>query len=197
MLAENQFRALAGFFPELKERTARDIEEYTNLTHEPVYRILKSLVKTRHLIEKKVGRTNVYEPVFTEDLYLVYIYFMTRKINKFKEKHYLLHKRLREFANSIKAHSVILFGSYAKGTQTQRSDIDVLVVSRKKDIDKTARTFKTKYNISIKPLVIKPKEFRNIKTDNLSFYKDLVEFGIVLSGTEFLFEEVYKNAKVV
>jgi len=108
-----------------------------------------------------------------------------------------LHKRLKEFANSIKADSVILFGSYAKGTETKESDIDLLVVSDENSIEKTALTFKTKYNLSIKPVVIKPEDFKNIKTDNPSFYNDLLEFGIILDGTEFFFKEAYKNAKII
>jgi len=197
MLSNTQIEVLASFFPELKEKTSKQIEIATGLSHEPTFRILKSLVKNKYLKKKKVGKTNVYELIFTDETYLVYTYFMTKKISQFKQKSSLLYKRLKEFINSIKANSVVLFGSYAKGTETKVSDIDILVVSNEKNIEKIASTFKTKYNISIKPVIVKAENFKNIKKDNPAFYNDLIKFGIVLDGLEFFFKEVYKNAKII
>lgn len=194
MLSQTQVKVLASFFPVLKKKTSKEIEISTGLSHEPVFRILKALVKNKYIKEQKVGKTNVYEFVLTDDSNFIYTYFMTSKINKFKEKHSLLYKRLKEFINSIKANSIILFGSYAKGTETKESDIDILVVSNEKDIEKTAMTFRTKYILSIKTVVIKPENFKNIKIDNPAFYNDLVEFGIILYGMEFIFKEAYQNA---
>lgn len=191
----NYLEILASFFPKLKEKTAREIEIATGLSHEPTFRILKSLVKNKYLKERKIGKTNIYKFLFTDDVYLVYTYFMTKRTNKFREKHPLLYKRLKEFVNLIRANSVILFGSYAKRTETKGSDVDVLVISGEKNVEKIALTFKTKYNINIKPVIVKAKDFKNIKRDNPTFYSDLVEFGIVLDGQEFFFKEVYKNAK--
>lgn len=197
MLLNNRLEILASFFPDLKEKTSKQIEIATRLSHESTFRILKSLVKNKYLKKKKIGKTNVYEFIFTDETYLVYTYFVTKKISKFKENHLLLYKRLKEFADSIKTNSVILFGSYAKGSETEKSDIDILVVSNEKNIEKIARTFKTKYNISIKSVIIKTEHFKNIKKDNLIFYNDLVKFGIVLDGLDIFFKEVYKNAKVI
>ncbi len=197
MLSHKQFEILVSFFPKLREKTSKEIELTVHLSHEPTFRILKSLVNSKYLKEKKVGKTNVYEFIFNDESYLVFAYFMTKKINEFKEKHFLLHKRLKEFINQIKADSVILFGSYAKGTQIKDSDIDILVISNAKNIEKIASTFRTKYNLTIKPIVIKRGDFKNIKRDNLTFYNDLIEFGIILEGIEFFFKEVYKNAKAI
>jgi hypothetical protein len=122
---------------------------------------------------------------------------MAKRINRFKEKCKLLYKRLKEFVDLLDARSVILFGSYAKGTETKKSDIDIIVVSGQDKAEKLALTFKTKYSIKISPVVIKLSDFKNIKKDNEAFYKDLVRFGIVLDGLDFFFKEVYKHAKTV
>lgn len=196
MLSNTQLKILASFFPKLEEKTSKQIEIATGLSHEPTFRILKSLVKSKYLKERKVGKTNVYRFVFSDDTYLVYTYFTTKKINKFREKHSLLYKRLKEFINLIKANSVILFGSYAKGTETKESDTDILVVSNEKNIEGIASTFKTKYNLAIKPVIVKVEDFENIQKENPTFYNDLIEFGIVLDGSEFFFKKVYKNGKI-
>jgi predicted nucleotidyltransferase len=94
--------------------------------------------------------------------------------------------------NSVKAECVVLFGSYAKGTETEKSDVDLLCVSNEKNIENVANIFKTKYALTIRPVVIRQSDFKNIKRDNETFYRDMVEFGIVLSGLEFFFKEVYR-----
>lgn len=195
MLSETEFEILASFFPKLEEKTLKEIEKSVGLSHEPTFRNLKSLAKNGHLKEKKVGKTNVYEFIFTDYTYLIYNYFMTKKIHIFKKKHSLLYRRLKEFSSLIVSDLIILFGSYAKGIETKKSDIDMLIVSDKTGIEKTAATFKTKYNIIINPVVVRVKDFKNIKKDNKTFYSDLIEFGIVLEGLEFFFKEVYKNEK--
>ncbi len=191
MLAHNKLAVLASFFPNIKEKTAKEIEKTSELSHEPIFRLLKSLVKEKYIKEKKIGGTNVYELVRRDDLFLIYTYFMTEKIKKFKEKHPLKYKRIKEFIQSIEAISVILFGSYAKGTEIETSDIDILVVSHKREAEKTALTFKTKYNVSFNIVIIKPSDFKNIKKDNSVFYDELVTFGIVFYGIEFFFNGVY------
>ena len=190
----NYLDILSSFFPTLKEKTSKEIEISTGLSHEPIFRILKSLVKDKYLKERKIGKTNIYEFRLTDYSYFVYTYFITQKINKFKHKHMLLYKRLKEFANSAKANSVILFGSYAKGIETKDSDIDILIISKEKNVDNIISIFRTKYNISIRPIIIMPDDFKNIKIDNKPFYEDLMEFGIILEGIEFFFKEVYQNA---
>lgn len=197
MLSTKQLEILAVFFPELGEKTLKEIEVSAGLSHEPTFRILKSLVKNGYLEERKVGKTNVYKFILTDDAYLIYAYFMAKRINRFKEKYKLLYKRLKEFVDLLDARSVILFGSYAKGTETKKSDIDIIVVSDQNKAEKLALTFKTKYSIKIRPVVIKLSDFKNIKKDNEVFYKDLVKFGIVLDGLDFFFKEVYKHAKAV
>jgi len=83
MLSNTQLEILASFFPKLGEKTSREIEIATGLSHEPAFRTLKSLAKNKYLKESKVGKTNVYGFVFTDDSYFVYTYFMTKKTASF------------------------------------------------------------------------------------------------------------------
>jgi predicted nucleotidyltransferase len=195
MLSMNSIKVIASFFPELEDKTSKEIEKSTNLSHEPVFRLLKHLTKDKYLLKKKVGKTNVYAPLLNDISHLAFTYFVTEQTIKFQENNSLLYKRLIEFVESIDCINVTLFGSYAKGTERKGSDIDLLVVSDKKGIENIAKTFKTKYNLTINPVVISPDDFKNIKKDNPTFYSDLIKFGIILYGIDFFFKEVYKNAK--
>ena len=54
MIPNKQLEILASFFPNLEEKTSKELEISTGFSHEPTFRILKSLVKSKHLNEKKV-----------------------------------------------------------------------------------------------------------------------------------------------
>src|SRR3989344_6742649 len=195
MITQNEIKILVCFFPNLNSLTSKEIETKSGLSHETTFRLLKGLVKKKLLIEKKIGKTNVYELVKDRDMiFQVFVSYMTKRKLDFKEKNLLLYKRLYEFLDQLNLEgSAVIFGSYAKGTETKNSDVDLLCVTNKKDFQNIARIFKTKYNINIQPVIIKISNFKNIKKDNPPFWIDLIEYGIVLDGLDIYFKEAYLN----
>jgi len=194
-MTANEYKILACFFPKLKPLIAKILEKQTKLTHEPVYRTLKKLVKEKILSVKKIGQTNIYEiNKSNEFFYQIFIHYASEKRLAFKAKHDLLYKRIYEFLNEIQPQEfTILFGSYAKGKETPRSDIDLLVVATNRERIKTiAKTYKTKYNLVFSVIVITPNDFENIKKDNMVFWEDLVNYGIIFDGLDYFFRRVYR-----
>ncbi|MEW5897284.1 MAG: nucleotidyltransferase domain-containing protein [Nanoarchaeota archaeon] len=194
MITQNELEILGCFFPKLADLTAKEIETKSGFSHETTFRLLKKLVQEKHLKEKKVGKTNVYQFIKDDLTYQIFVHYTTKKRLKFKEKHFLNHNRLYEFLNEIQLEGIaIIFGSFAKGTETKNSDLDLLCVTNKKNVREIAQTFKTKYNINIQAVVVKMSDFKNMKTDNPPFWEDLIEYGIILDGLDYFFKEVYKN----
>lgn len=198
MLTFNEFRILECFFPTLERRTAKEIEVKSGLSHETSFRLLKGLVEKEYLKESKVGKTNVYDIIKNEEsipvMHHVFSQICIKKIGKFREKHNLLYRRLYELLNEIDPEGpAVLFGSYAKGNETKTSDIDLLCATTNKNVEKILKIFKTKYNLNIQVVVIKPSEFKNIKKDNPVFWKDLIEYGIVLDGIDLFCKEVLRD----
>ena len=194
MITQNEIEILSFFFPKLADLTAKVIETKTGLSHETTFRLLKKLVKEKRLKEKKVGKTNVYEFIKDDLTYQVFVHYVTKRRQAFKEKHLLIYKRLHEFLNELSPDGpAIIFGSYAKNTEIKKSDIDLLCVTTKKNVGKLAQEFKTKYDLNIQVLTVEPSDFKNIKKDNLVFWNDLIEYGIVLDGLDNYFKEVYKH----
>ncbi len=54
---------------------------------------------------------------------------------------------------------VLLFGSYAKGTQTKKSDIDIIVINKKGDKSISFSKHEILFNKEINPVFFKEKEF--------------------------------------
>jgi len=195
MINQNETKILVCFFPKLYSLTSKEIEDQSGFSHETTFRILKGLVDKKHLKKRKVGKTNVYELEKDRDLiYQIFVNYTTKKRLDFKEKHLLLYKRLYEFLNGVNPEGpAVIFGSFAKGTQTKNSDVDIICVTNKKNIQNIVQTFKTKYNLKIQPVVVKFSDFKNIKKDNPVFWADLMEFGIILDGLDLFFKEAYIN----
>ena len=195
MMNQNEIKILVCFFPKLNSLTSKEIENISGLSHETTFRMLKGLAGKKCVKEKKVGKTNVYEIIKDRDLiYQVFVNYMTKRRLDFKQKHLLLYKRMYEFLNKINPEGpAAIFGSFAKGTQTKNSDIDLLCVTNKKDIQSTVHIFRTKYNLNIQPVIVKFLDFKNIKKDNPQFWDDLIEYGVVLDGLDLFFKEAYLN----
>jgi len=102
----------------------------------------------------------------------------------------LISKLTEKFMSEI--HSIVLFGSYAKGTVVKRSDIDLLfIVSNIKNknlrelIERECATYQYSYNIKISPLITDIEEFKKmLKSKELNVGKEVKNYGISLYGHE-------------
>ena len=90
---------------------------------------------------------------------------------------------INEFIKEIKKHynitSIILFGSYAKGTENENSDIDIAIISDDFDdiYDCMAKLMGMTWNIDarIEPHPIKKKDFEEVSD---YFIKEVIDTGI-------------------
>jgi len=88
--------------------------------------------------------------------------------------------------------SIILFGSYAKGTASKKSDIDLIfILNNLRDkhirgaIEMECASYQYSHNIKISPLMINVAEFKKmLRSRELNVGKETKEFGISLYGHE-------------
>ncbi|MBU3897130.1 MAG: nucleotidyltransferase domain-containing protein [Nanoarchaeota archaeon] len=197
MLIDNEIKILECFFPFLENSyTTKEIEDKSGYSHERAYTILMELSKKDYLLKRKIGKTYLFCVNMKKDFLLPFMHFYTKKKEQFfKSKQISIKNLLNEFIEKISNSdliSVIVFGSFSKGEQTEESDVDVLCVTRKKhDIDKISLSLTHKYNRKITPVVVLAKDFMNIKKDNPVFYENLIKFGVVLYGMEALYKLMY------
>jgi len=191
-LSENELRVLSSFFPEGKDITLKIIQERVKLSYEPVHRIIKQLVDKKLVIEKKFGKTLVYSLDFSkEKIRISFILYANEKKEKFEEECGNIYRALSKIKEGD-IDFLSIFGSYAKGSSTKKSDVDVLCVSSNKT--KTEREIKSlryKTNLEFAPVVISKTEFAKIKDENKQFWDDLVEYGIIFKGYELFYYNAY------
>ena len=75
-----------------------------------------------------------------------------------------------------------VFGSYAKGTQTSDSDVDVFVIGKKKekDYDETGKIL----GVTVHLFHFSPKEFRMLLKQKNNLWGEIVEYHILIFGIE-------------
>jgi predicted nucleotidyltransferase len=98
------------------------------------------------------------------------------KFNK-KEIIQLLLKKLEKLANWLPLIRVVLFGSYAKGNYTVRSDIDLLVIYKGEEREEAFTIVKKALDIpGIEPHVYSEKVYKSME----GTLNKMVESGIAL-----------------
>ena len=105
----------------------REIARLTGLSSTGVIKIIKKLKKEKLLLSKKANNMEEIKPDFNgrfliiKRLYNIYSIYDSGLIDYIKSYYEM-------------PQSIILFGSYSNGTDTEKSDIDIGVVSAKKEI---------------------------------------------------------------
>lgn len=145
----------------------REIARLTGLSSTGVIKIIKKLKKEKLLLSKKANNMEEIKPDFNgrfliiKRLYNIYSIYDSGFIDYIKSYYEM-------------PQSIILFGSYSNGTDTEKSDIDIGVVSAKKEIPdfkKFETRLSRKINLHLIEIKNTPKEFINSLAN-----------GIVLEG---------------
>jgi len=77
-------------------------------------------------------------------------------------------------------HSIILFGSMARGEDDENSDVDLLVIGQRKKLDLSK--FEKKVGREIRAIVMRWGEWRIKAKEDKAFYIEITTNGIVLYG---------------
>lgn len=82
------------------------------------------------------------------------------------------------------ATTIILYGSCARGEDTQQSDIDLFIETQDKmTVEAIMDTYRKKVTREISPIVLTPDEIYAMKKDDKSLY-DQINQGIILKSEE-------------
>lgn len=113
-----------------KEFTITEIASFSKISKSRAYEILKELEEKEILKNKKLGKSVVYSLNLTNENTKNILLFIRKSREKIKT---VLDEFLKECKKKFEKDliSIILFGSYARGTYKETSDIDLLVIIKK------------------------------------------------------------------
>ncbi len=93
---------------------------------------------------------------------------------------------IKKISTELKTNEVVvLFGSYAKGTETEKSDIDLLVINKQGKKTVSFSKYELLFKKKINPLFITPKEFKRMLQDTEeNVGKQALKNHIILNNPE-------------
>lgn len=150
---------------------------------------IKKLEKGGIVAIKKLGNSNqcVFNYHFNEKV----LEAESQKKNDFlKNKTFkVVYNRIMEIKNPF--FICLVFGSYAKGTQTKQSDLDLCIITDNEETRQKAEQIIRNVPFSIHFLCFTTKEFISmLSTTSLNVGKEIVKDDIILKGAEGFYEMV-------
>ena len=181
-----------------KGLTILEISKQLKIGYRPAYNHISEMEKEGIIQVNKIGSAkqcslNLSSPKtrhLLESLDIARKEELFKKNQKLKIIDNLISKLTEKFMSEI--HSIVLFGSYAKGTATKQSDIDLLFIitnlkdkSLRETIERESASYQYSHNIKISPLITDIAEFQKmLKARELNVGKEVKEYGISLYGHE-------------
>ena len=182
-----------------KGLTILKISKQLKIGYRPAYNHITEMEKEQIIQIEKIGNSkqcklNLDSP---NTRHLLESLDLTRKEEIYKENpklktiiENLISKLTEKYLSEI--HSIILFGSYAKGTATKQSDIDLMFIINnlknkdlRESIDRECASVQYSHNIKVSPLITNIEELKKmLKAKELNVGKEVKEYGISLYGHE-------------
>lgn len=156
----------------------REISRILKKSHTTILRKINLLTEKNILDYKKEGKNNVYfikkNIASKHFIYQVEHY----KLLKIIEKYPKLAIILDDISEKIGEEIIILFGSYAKFSAKEDSDIDIYVESNKKELKEKLRQISSKISLKM-----------GIFDSNSLLIKEIIKNHVILKGVEKLYDK--------
>lgn len=166
-----------------KEYTIRSISHTINMDYKTVYQVVNELIDNKLIRAKRAGQTilcTINQETFNPDMFRAE---WLRREDLLRNKDlYVLYKRISDVPSSF---VMLLFGSYASGTQRKSSDIDIMLITDDENVKKEIWAA-----FSIMPLKIHLLEFTAaefismLKTTVFNVGREAQKNNIILHGIE-------------
>lgn len=169
----DEMTVLELYFKELSEYSLREAGRVANINAMTARKYLEQLTVQGLLLKKRVRNTVLYSSNANNELF---------KLKKRCWNIEQLHKSgIIDYFNEIFSYpTIVLFGSYARAENTQRSDIDLLIIAvEKKELDLSQ--FEKQLGHSIQLFLHTKAEFKALTEKNPGLVNNILN-GVVLSG---------------
>lgn len=156
-----------------KENYIRQLAKNLGTSHTTVLRKVEELVKENVLDYKKEGKNKIFSLKKTLQA-KNYIYISENyKANKLLEIYPELGIILKEVIVKTDSNLIVLFGSYAKFTAKQDSDIDLFIETKDRNLKDQMKQVSGKINLKI----------GNFDLDN-TLIKEIIKNHVIVKGIE-------------
>ncbi len=167
----------------------RELSKKTGTNPKDVYCWLEEAKKNELVVEhSKAGRTKFYklnlDNQITQKIVELILAIAVRRITT-KEFFYELVSEVTQARGVV---SIILYGSHARGSASERSDVDLLVVinndMKPRKIRDLCEVVADRYARKIEPVIVTESQFGKMLHDKEKFITNVMSDGVPLYGFE-------------
>lgn len=156
--------------------TLLELSKSTNIPYTSLHRTVANMENTTEIETK--GKSKLIKIKWNEitKAHLTIASYEEKK--EFTKKQHII-KRIEDKSKDI----TLIFGSYAKGTQTKNSDIDVMIINKNGNKTTDFSDLEILFNVKINPMFFKEKEFiEMLKDKEENVGKQALKNHVLLSG---------------
>lgn len=137
--------------------TMHELSISTKIPYASFYRYAKRLIEQGVLLVEKIGKAKVVRLNINHSVQKANLTHASfEELWEYMQKN----KIIKKITNELKTNDiVVLFGSYATGTQTKRSDIDMLIINKEGKKTLSFSKYEALFKVKINSLFIKRTEF--------------------------------------
>lgn len=162
-----------------EEIHARALAKRLDINHMTVIRNLKELVSENVLEFRKEGRNKIYFLKKNMEARNYELISELYKLNKTLKKYPELRKTIKNIQQNKEIGLAVLFGSYARGTATRNSDIDVFIETKD-------RKLKQELELLNSRLSVKLGEYDRSNP----LIKEIEKNHVIIKGAELFYEKI-------
>jgi len=162
--------------------TMHELSKLTKIPYATFHRTMKTLSDL--VLQTKAGKATIVQINKQNPLTKNYLIISSKEEkDEYLKKQSLLKKMAEELPSGD--YTLVLFGSYAKGTQTTKSDIDLLVINKKGEREPDFSRYETLFKIRINPIYFTREEFAAmLKESDENVGKQALKNHIILYNPE-------------
>lgn len=197
-----ELKVLEPFLPDYRARFhVRQLAGLLEMNHATAAVTLKGLEEKNILRSEQEGRNKKY--YLNLDNFLTKNYIdnaESAKTAEYFEKHFLFKKLLNEFVPIVfRGTPILLFGSYAKESYTQESDIDILVLEddNAKKVIMALKRFGERQNKKIQIQKMTQKGFEQGLREKDSLVLEVVKNHIILNNIPVIVDILWRHYNAI
>lgn len=199
-LTSLEIRIIKFFIDNIMEQFGiREIARKTKTDYKLVHTTVQKLVKKGILLKKRQANLDLCSLNLKGNLTTIYYVEMLRA-KEFKNNHPELKIFFNDISDKTKEmfYCLVIFGSFAKGTETKNSDIDILIITPKRDrgeeIGRIIHTQNILINKQANYIILEDKEFTNALLEKgINVQKEAFKNHILVTGVEAFYNAIKQN----
>ncbi|MFW6272238.1 MAG: nucleotidyltransferase domain-containing protein [bacterium] len=184
---DNKYKVVLFLAKKNESYTLHELSKQVKIPYTTLLRVVEELTDVTTIIVK--GKAKLIQIKWNDITTSMLVVASFEEKKEFLKKHPLI-KKISEQVQDV----ALVFGSYAKGTQTKNSDIDLITINAKGEKSVSFSNLEILYDIKINPMFFTKKEFKLMLQDKEeNVVKQALKNHVLINGFKEFWEDV-KNA---